>query len=93
MIPKIQNSPQFVQEYTGFQKRISAVTNEALQTTLTKLLTSLKNEIVFLDRHHESLYISNRMPTDVVETRDSISNIRKEILNKLTAWESSQLVR
>lgn len=93
MIPKIQNSPQFVQEYTGFQKRISAVTNEPLQAALIKLLTSLKNEIVFLDRHHESLYISNRMPTDVAETRETIGNIRKELLNKLTAWENSQLVR
>jgi hypothetical protein len=93
MIPKIQNSPQFLQEYTGFQKRIAAVTNEGLQNSLTELLTSLKNEINFLDRHHEALYISNRMPTDVVETRETISNIRKELLNKLTAWESSQLAR
>jgi hypothetical protein len=93
MIPKIQNSPQFLQEYTGFQQRISAITNEALQNSLTELLTSLKNEINFLDRHHESLYLSNRMPADVVETRETISNIRKEILNKLTAWESSQLAR
>jgi hypothetical protein len=60
---------------------------------LTTALVDLKNAIVYLDRQHESLYISNRMPSDVGETRSQIFGLRKNLETKLSAWERRQLPR
>jgi hypothetical protein len=93
MIPKLQDNPMFLNEYKTFQNRITAVTDEKLQKELTKYLVDLRNTIVYLDRQHESLYLSNRMPSDVGETRSQISDIRKNLETKLSAWERRQLPR
>jgi len=90
MIQKIQNSERFKQDYKQFQDRISKVTNESLQKKLTELLLNLKEQIVFLDRQHEQVYVSYRIPTDVQETRNSVSQIRKSLEDKLAVWENSQ---
>lgn len=90
MIQKIQNSERFKQDYKQLQDRISRVTNEPLQQRLTELLLNLKEQIIFLDRQHEQVYVSFRIPTDVQETRNSIGQIRKSLEDKLAAWESSQ---
>jgi hypothetical protein len=92
MIQKIQNSERFKKEYKQFQDRISKVTNESLQKKLTEMLLNLKEQIMFLDRQHEQVYVSFRIPTDVQETRSSISQIRKSLEDKLTTWESGQSV-
>lgn len=93
MIPKLQDNPAFVIEYKNFQNRITAVTDDKLQTELTRYLVDLRNTIVYLDRQHESLYLSNRMPSDVGDTRSQISDIRKNLETKLSAWERRQLPR
>lgn len=93
MIPRLQNSEQFLNEYKTFQNRITAVSDEKLKKELTDALINLKNAIVYLDRQHESLYLSNRMPSDVGETRTQISGFRKTLETKLSAWERRQLPR
>lgn len=91
MIQKIQNSERFKAEYKKYQDRISKVTHEPLQKKLTEELLKLKEQVVFLDRQHEQVYVSYRIPTDVQETRNNISQIRRVLEEKLAAWESSQL--
>jgi hypothetical protein len=90
MIQKIQNSERFKKDYKQFQDRIARVTNETLQKKLTESLLNLKEQIMFLDRQHEQVYVSFRIPTDVQETRSSIAQLRKSLEDKLAAWESSQ---
>ncbi len=92
MIQKIQNSERFKQDYKQFQDRIAKVTNESLQQKLTELLLNLKEQIIFLDRQHEQVYVSFRIPTDVQETRNNIGQIRKSLEDRLATWESSQSV-
>lgn len=89
MIQKIQDSERFKHDYKQFQDRIARVTNENLQTKLTELLLNLKEQIIFLDRQHEQVYVSFRIPTDVQETRNSIAQIRKNLEERLATWESS----
>lgn len=93
MIPRIQNSDRFIQEYKTFQKRISAVSDENLKNRLVSLLLNLRDQISYLDRQHESLFTSNRMPSDVGETRNKIFEIRKNLESSLNSWERSQAPR
>jgi hypothetical protein len=93
MIPRIQNSERFLQEYKTFQKRISAVADEDLKNRLVSSLLELRDQIVYLDRQHESLYTSSRMPSDVGDTRNKIFEIRKNLENLLNSWERSQAPR
>lgn len=91
MIQKIQNSERFKNEYKKYQERIAKVTHEPLQQKLTEALLKLREQVVFLDRQHEQVYVSYRIPADVQETRNNISQIRKILEEKLTAWENGQL--
>jgi hypothetical protein len=91
MIQKIQNSERFRNEYKKYQERIAKVTHEPLQQKLTEALLKLREQVVFLDRQHEQIYVSYRIPADVQETRNNISQIRKILEEKLAAWENGQL--
>lgn len=91
MMQKIQNSERFKNEYKQYQERIARITHEPLQQKLTETLLKLREQVVFLDRQHEQVYVSYRIPTDIQETRNNIVQIRKVLEEKLTAWESGQL--
>ena len=91
MIQKIQNSERFRNEYKKYQERIAKVTHEPLQQKLTEALLKLREQVVFLDRQHEQIYVSYRIPADVQETRNNISQIRKILEEKLAAGENGQL--
>ena len=91
MMQTIQSSERFKKEYTAFQERISKVTDASLQQDLTSKLMNLKELVMYLDRQHETLFVSNKLGTDVKETRDEIVSIRKHITESLSNWERGQI--
>lgn len=91
MMQTIQSSERFKKEYIDFQERISKVTDGILQQDLTTKLTTLKELVMYLDRQHETLFVSNKLGGDVKETRDEIVSVRKQISESLSNWERAQI--
>jgi hypothetical protein len=85
---KLQDNPRFVAEYADYQKRIAAITDQRLQDDLTRLLVQLKEQVRFIDRTHEQVYMTGRIPGEVSDLRNDLIKHRKTLDQKLRDWES-----
>lgn len=90
MMQNIQSSQRFKTEYEDFRSRIAKVDDQSLQNELTNKLLKLKEMVVYLDRQHEALLVSNKLG-DVSETRSDIVAIRKYIKDSLENYERAQI--
>lgn len=93
MISKLQDNPKFIAEYTSYQKRISAVTDEKLQQDLLQTLIKLRDHVQFLDRSHEQVFLTGRLPTEISELRGDLLKYRKTLDQKLENWERRQYIK
>lgn len=90
MLQKIQNSEKFVSEYKDFQRRILEVTDQSLQSELTKNLLAIKEAVSMIDRHHENMMTGMPLPGDMKDLREKIASSRKFILSKLPTTDSKK---
>jgi hypothetical protein len=87
MIPKIQNSPQFIEDYNSFQKKIELIDDDDdLKKQLTDLLVQLKNSVIFIDRCHEQTMINGRISTEIGEIREEIIKTKSSLEQKLANY-------
>ena len=90
MIPKIQNSQRFKDDYKNYQERIIKISEPAAQKELTDLLVKLKEQAVYIDRSHDSMLITGRISSDVSDLRSNLMTIKKTLDQKLVHWERTQ---
>jgi len=93
MIPKLTSNPHFIEDYKKYQKRILAVTDVNLQKELTDSLLRLKEQVSYVDRDHEQILLTGKMPGDINDRRTKISSIKKHLDERLVAWESIQAIK
>ena len=93
MTPKLQSSSRFINDYKDYQRRISLVTDENLKKELTEFLLKLRDQVGFLDRQHEQVFYTGRIPSDVGDIRADIVKYKTVLDQKLKAWEMAQLVK
>jgi hypothetical protein len=86
---KIQNSERFKQEYQKFQERISLVTDSDLQKKMIDMLLTIKSRVQALDQQHDHVFLTGKVPNDITETRNDLTQVRRELDRMLTSWESS----
>lgn len=92
MIPKLTSNPLFVEDYKRYQQRILAITDINLQKELTDSLVRLKEQVSYVDRDHEQILLTGKMPGDITERRTTIGLIKKNLDQRLVDWESAQMV-
>lgn len=90
MIPKIQNSKLFLDDYKNYQNTITEIDNENLKKELEGLLIKLKEQVTYVDRVHEQMFVTGRMSSEISDFRSEIAAIKKSLDRKITAWRSSQ---
>ena len=90
MIPKIQNSQRFKDDYKNYQERIIKISEPVAQKELTDLLVKLKEQAVYIDRSHDSMLITGRISSDVSDLRSNLITIKKTLDQKLVHWERTQ---
>lgn len=90
MLPKLSNSQRFVEDYKNYQKRILEVSDPELQKELTSTLLKLREKIQFVDRSHEQVFITGRIPTDISDLRTEVIKFKQSLDTKLSAWEKAQ---
>lgn len=76
MIPKIQNSQRFREDYNNFQKQIGSVQDQNQKDQLTQLLAQLKAHVGFIDQAHEQMQINGKISTEVSELRQEVLRIK-----------------
>jgi hypothetical protein len=90
MIPKLQNSKVFLDDYKNYQNKISKIEDPNLQKELESLLIKLKEQVTYIDRTHDQMFITGRISNEISDFRSEIINIKKVLDKKITAWQSSQ---
>jgi hypothetical protein len=94
MIPKIQNSQRFIDDYNNFQKKISEIDdNDYLKRELTDALSQLKNNVIYIDRCHDQMMINARISPEVSEIREEIIKIKSLLEQKLSVYQRSKNVK
>lgn len=90
MLPTIEKSEKFKNEFNDFKSRINKVSNESLKKTLNDKLTNLLREVRSIDQSHENLLNANQISPLTLESRNKIKELRIFLSSRLTEWEKSQ---
>ena len=80
-------SENFQTEYKMFNDKISAVSDESVRLELQGILQNLLKEVKYLDQQHQDLSSNNRLPSSAIDSRQNITLIRKNLINKLRDWK------
>jgi len=83
---KLQENPKFKEDYKRYQKEILAITDDALKAELTKLFVEFTRLVADIDHHHSQLFLSNKLPADISDTRSKLSACIKKLDTKLQTW-------
>lgn len=86
----ILKSERFQKEYKEFSEKIAAVNIDTVKSDLTKLLGQLVNEVKILDNNLQDAIGGQQSSHVLDESRNKITEIRKQIDKKLSDYESSQ---
>jgi len=92
MLPTLRTDKRILEDFKKYQDSIDRITNEPLKEELSKLLKRLKEQVGHIDRNHEQLIISGRIPTEISEIRSNIASIKKSLDSKIDAWNRSNNV-
>ena len=87
MLPTIERSEKFQNEYNNFSSRIDAITDENVKAELNLLLKNLVFEVRAIDKQHDELMTKHQLPSMVTELRTKIMDIRKRLSKRLEEYE------
>ena len=88
MIPKIQNSQRFKEDYNNFQRQINEINNdEELKKELTDALVQLKNNVGYIDRCHDQMFINGKISSEVSELREEVARLKTLLEQKLASYQ------
>jgi hypothetical protein len=90
MLPKIERSDRFQEEYKMFQDRINAVEDENYRAELAGLLKNLLLSVRALDDQHTEITANQRFPVMINDLRDKVTDIRKTLTKKLLAYTNKK---
>ena len=90
MLPKIERSDRFQEEYKMFQDRINAVEDENYRAELAGLLKNLLLSVRALDDQHTEITANQRFPVMINDLRDKVTDIRKTQTKKLLAYTNKK---
>ncbi len=94
MIPKIQNSQRFIEDYNNFQKKISEIDdNDYLKRELTDALSQLKNNVIYIDRCHDQMMINARISPEVSEIREEKIKLKSLLEQKTSVYQRSKNIK
>jgi len=92
MIPSLTTNPKYIQDYNRYVTEINAITDESLRIELLNLLGKLKEQVGYVDKNHQQLLISGRIPTEISDIRANIISIKKSMDSKIDMWKRSKFI-
>ena len=92
MIPTLRTDKRILEDYKRYQEAIDQITDQSLKDEMSGLLRKLKEQVGHIDRNHEQLLISGRIPTEVGDIRTNIISIKKSLDTKIDMWNRSKFI-
>ena len=92
MIPTLRTDKRILEDYKRYQEAIDQITDQSLKDEMSGLLRKLKEQVGHIDRNHEQLLISGRIPTEVGDIRTNIISIKKSLDSKIDMWNRSKFI-
>lgn len=89
MLPTLENSEKFRNEYNDFSERINRISIDSLKSELKEQLNKLLREVRAIDAQHMDLFMKKQLPSMAVDTRNRITEIRTHIMRRLDDYERS----
>jgi hypothetical protein len=90
MLPKIERSERFQEEYKSFQDKINSVEDENYRAELSGLLKELVLSVRALDEQHTEITANQRFPVMINDLRDKVTDIRKTLTKKLLVYTNKK---
>jgi hypothetical protein len=87
MLPTLENSEKFKNEFNNFRDRIAAITNDSVKADLNGKLTALLREVRAIDQQHVNMFMSKELSNMIPESRSKLAEIRTYIINRLGDWD------
>lgn len=87
MLPTIQRTSRFQEEYKKFRTIIDSMPVGAARTEAEQLLNKLVNEIRQLDNNHSDMIQNRQLGAMSADIRDRIANLRRRLDKKLSDWK------
>jgi len=75
----LYNSERFQREYANYRSRIDELATPSVRQRAENLLANLVGEVKFLDKQHEEMFVSNKLPVRLNESKSKIQNTRREL--------------
>lgn len=88
---QLTKNPRFIHEYEEFQNKINKLTDENLKNELSRLLLGLIDTVKKIDEHHQSFGIINPN-NNLIETREKLTLLRKQLYARIKECENSGLI-
>jgi hypothetical protein len=92
MIPTLRTNKKILEDYKMYQDAIDQISDQSLKQELIGLLEKLKIQVGYIDRNHEQLLISGRIPTEIGDIRANIISIKKSLDSKIDMWNRSKFI-
>lgn len=83
MLPTIEKSAVFQAELNSWKDRVSKIENEDHQKIINQLINDLLKEVRYIDRQHQSIGGAFNIPSNLNDSRNKISSLRKMISKKI----------
>jgi uncharacterized protein YdhG (YjbR/CyaY superfamily) len=77
-------NPRFVSEYKTWTTALDKIADPKRKNELQQLLNQLLQEVKAIDRQHEDLILSPKLPTATDDHRNNLREIRKKIHQKIS---------
>lgn len=87
MLPTIQRTSRFQEDYKKFKTMIDSMPVGASKNEAEQLLNKLVNEIRQLDNYHNDMIQNRQLGAMSADIRDRIANLRKRLDKKLSDWQ------
>lgn len=92
MIPTLRTNKAILEDFKKYQTAIDEMSDDNMKAEMTDLLRKLKEQVGHIDRNHEQLLISGRIPTEIGEIRSNIISIKKSLDSKIEMWHKSKFI-
>lgn len=76
---ELYKSQKFQQEYADYRNQIDTILLIDVRQRAETLLATLVGEVKFIDKQHEELFVTNRLPVRLGESKSKIIQIRKDL--------------
>jgi hypothetical protein len=79
----LYKSEKFQKEYQEYMRQIEEIALPAVRQRAETLLANLVGEVKFLDRQHEEMFVTNKLPMRLGESKSKLMEIRRDLTKLL----------